>query len=106
MEFSIEKEKLLTMVVEQRLVIESLSLRVEKLEGATKGSGNGEEISMMRIHMIVDESPSMGVGKIIDENPSNRYNREKTGIKRARIEYEDKVCFRFHNKDHIQYTCN
>ena len=37
MEFSKEKECLLTMVVEQRLVIESLLLRVEKLEKAIRG---------------------------------------------------------------------
>ena len=33
MELSREKENLLIMVIEQRLVIESLLLRVEKLEG-------------------------------------------------------------------------
>ena len=38
MEFSREKKSLLTMVVKQRLIIESLLLRVEKLEGATRGS--------------------------------------------------------------------
>ena len=43
MEFSREKESLLTMVVEQRLVIKSLLLRVEKLEGATRGSSIVEE---------------------------------------------------------------
>ena len=101
MEFSREKENFLTMVVEQRLVIKSLSLRVEKLKGATKGSANGEEISMMRVHMIVDESPSTGEGKIIEENPSKRNNGEKIEIKRARIGYGDKVCYHCHKRDHI-----
>ena len=81
MEFSKEKECLLTMVVEQRLVIESLLLRVEKLEDATKGNVNGEEIPYMEVLMIVDESPSIGDGKIISENPSKKDIREKTGIK-------------------------
>ena len=80
MQLSREKN-LLTMVVEQRLVIESLLLRVEKLEDATKGNVNGEEIPYMEVLMIVDESPSIGDGKIISENPSKKDIREKTGIK-------------------------
>ena len=38
MEFSREKESLLTMMVEQRLMIKSFLLRVEKVEGATRCS--------------------------------------------------------------------
>ena len=60
-----EKENLLTMVVKQSLVIVSLLLRVEKLEDATKSSANGEEVLSMKVGMIIDESPSLGDGKII-----------------------------------------
>ena len=55
LEFSREKESLLTMVVEQRLMIESLLLRVEKLERATRCSS------------IVVKVPYMGVGMKIDD---------------------------------------
>ena len=84
MEFSREKESLLTMVVEQRLMIESLLLRVEKLEGATRDSSIVEEEPSMGVGMKVDDTPSMGDGKVIGRNPS----KERTiGIKKARVEY-------------------
>ena len=60
----------------------------------------------MQVDMIVDESPSVGDGKIIEENPTKRDNGEKIGIKRARIGYGDKVCYHYHKRGHIQYTCN
>ena len=65
MELSIEKENLLTMVVVQKLVMESFLLRVEKLESATKGSANGKKIPYMEVGLIVDEIPSIRDGKII-----------------------------------------
>ena len=30
----------------------------------------------------------------------------KIGIKKARVEYGDRVCFHCHKRGHIQYTCN
>ena len=60
MEFSREKENLLTMVVEQRLVMEFLLLRVEKLEGTTMGSVNGKEVPSMEVGIVFYDSPSMG----------------------------------------------
>ena len=65
-------------------MIESLSLKVEKLEGATIGSTNSEKVSSMGVDMIVDESQSMGDRNIIGKYPSNDIG-EKTRIKRARI---------------------
>ena len=76
MEFSREKENLLTMVVEKRLVIESLLLRVEKLEGFTMDSINGQKLPSMEVGMIVDENPSFEDGKINGGNPSKRESRE------------------------------
>ena len=70
MEFSKEKESSLTMVVEQRLMIESLLLRVEKLERATRGSSIVEEVPSMEVGMKVDDTSSMGDGKVIERNPS------------------------------------
>ena len=58
-------------------------MRVEKLEGAIRGSINGGEIPSMEVGMIVDESPSNRDGKIIGEKSSKRANEEKFGIKRA-----------------------
>ena len=105
-EFSREKENIFTRVVGQRLVIESLLLRVGKLEDSTKGSVNGEEISFMKVSMIVDEISSIRVGKIIGKNPSKRNIREKTGMERAKIGYQDNVCYHCHKRCHIQYTYN
>ena len=82
MEFSREKESLLTMVVDQRLVIKSLLLRVEKLEGATKCSSIVEELPSMGIGMKVDDTPSMQDGKVIERNPSEgeeNWNQEGKG---------------------------
>ena len=70
MKISREKESLLTMVVEQRLMIESLLLRVEKLERATRGSSIVEEVPSMEVGMKVDDTSSMGDGKVIERNPS------------------------------------
>ena len=35
-----------------------------------------------------------------------RENQEKIEIKRARINYGDKVCYHCHKRGHIQYTCD
>ena len=101
MEFSKEKESLLIMVVEKRLMIESLLLRVEKLEGAMRCSSIVEEVSFMRVGMKVDDIPSMGDGKVIERNLSKE---RKIGIKKARVEYGDRVCFHSHKRGRIQYT--
>lgn len=50
--------ELIKIVVEQRLVIESLLLRVEKLEETTRCSS------------IVEKVPSIGVGTKVDDTPS------------------------------------
>src|SRR5688572_5828803 len=103
MEFSREKEGLLTMVVEQRLMIESLLSRVEKLEGATKGSSIVVEVTSMGVGMKVDDTSSLGDGRVIDRNPSKR---RENGVKKERVDYGDRVCFHCHKRGHIQYTCN
>ena len=102
MEFSREKESLLTMVVEQKLMIESLLLRVEKLEGATRGSSIVKEVPSMGVGMKVDDTPSMEDGKVIERNPSKE---RKIEIMKARVEYGDRVCFHCHKIGHIHYTC-
>ena len=70
-------------------------MRVEKLEGTTRCSSIVEEVPFMRVGMKVDDTPSLGDGKVIE-----------IGIKKARVEYGDRVCFHCHKKGHIQYTCN
>ena len=53
------------MVVKQRLVIESMLLRIEKLKRATRGSSIVEEVPFMEVGMKVDDTPSMEDGKVI-----------------------------------------
>ena len=84
-------------------MIESLLLRVEKLEGATRCSSIVEEVPSMRVGMKVDDTPSLGDGKVIERNPSKE---KKIGIKKARVRYGDKVYYHCHKRGHIQYTCN
>ena len=103
MEFSKENESLLTMVLEQRLVIESLLLSVEKLEGANRCSSIVEKVLSMGVRIKVDDTSSMGDGKVIERTPSKE---RKIRIKKARVEYGDRVCFRCNKRGYIQYTCN
>ena len=65
MELSREKESLLAVVIELKLVIESLLLRVDNLEDATRGSVSGVEIPSMEVYIIVDEMPAVRGGKNI-----------------------------------------
>ena len=53
--------------------------------------------------MKVDDTPSMGDGKVIERNSSKE---RKIGIKKAWVEYGNRVCFHCHKRGHIQYTCN
>lgn len=93
MEFSREKESLLTMVEKQRLVIEYFLLRIEKLEETTRISSNANEIPSIKGDKIVNENTSMGDGKIIEENPSKKGIEKKTEVNRVRVRYGDKVCY-------------
>ena len=59
-------------------------MRVEKLEGATRGSSIVEEVPSTGVGMKVDDTPSKGDGKVIERNQSKE---RKIRIMKARVEY-------------------
>ena len=75
-------------------------MRVEKLEGATRGSSIVEEVPSTGVGMKVDDTPSKGDGKVIERNSSKQ---SKIRIKKAGVKYGNRVCFHCQKRGHIHY---